>query len=501
MPREDHPMSRSAFRLCALVAVLALLAPTASIARSVAPGSSEAMTTPDASDNVSLVYEYAYDGVVGSGSTPYFSAGTDLAFDGAFVYAPQQGDFGKIRIFERLDDEEAAEAGEPFALRGEIPCAGTQNDVAVVQPGLIAVAYHTARCGTGATAAGRGLSLFDVSDPANPVKLSEVHGLSPELPGNNPGGTHTLTVHPEKPVIYASPGGIANGDGYQEIIDVSDPASPVRMEPFLPNPAGCHDLHVLIRDDGDFGICVGLTQTQIWDLADPFRPEILSVIVNPLIQFHHTGIPTPDGKYLVIGDETLAAQECLGGPTGAMFSYDISNPLTPLPMGYFAIDRNAGDDPLSVQDRTNWCTAHLFNFVGDSYTMVAAWYTGGMNVIDWSDMRAPREVAHYAMDGGDRTNTVNYWSAYWHDRLVYANDRGRGSFDVLAVDGLDAVDGATAMPTSRRGGWSAGSLARVPAGMLVHAQTRQALRTRLGAQPSLACVLVGTDLSVLRGLR
>jgi hypothetical protein len=469
-------------RLASLLTALALLAPMT--------GATAQDTVVDQSDNVEQVFSYAYDGVDGEGTAPYFNAGTDLAFDGDIVIAPQQGDDGKIHLFQRVRRGPADRPTPPghfvrprgpedtLELVGTIPCVGGQNDVAVVESGLLAVAYHDAICGEEAEP-GSGVSLHDITNPAEPLLLGAVHGL--------PGGTHTLTVHPSEPIIYASPGGIANGGGVQQILDVSKPDAPVVAGTYLPNAAGCHDFSVVERDDLPLGICVGLTETQLWDLSDPFAPMTISHIVNPLIQFHHTGVTTADGKLLVIGDETLVAQECLGGPTGAMFAYDISDPLVPVPLGYFAVDRNAGDNPVSAQDRTNWCTAHIFSFVGESRTMVASWYTGGMTVIDWSDPMAPREVAHHAVDSGDREGTVNYWSAYFHDGLVYANDRGRGALDVLRVDGL--TDGGLADAASTRTGqWTSGPIADAPPAMHAHAQRRALLQQ--GTPDRLVCVLL-----------
>jgi hypothetical protein len=422
-------------------------------------------------EGVDLVFSETYSGDRGTGTAPFFRAGTDLAFDGDIIIAPQQGpaeDTGKIHLYERLRDEDeiTANGGDEFVLRGTIPCFGAgQNDVASFAPGIVAVAYHGGACGEGAENE-QGVSLHDITDPTAPVRIGGVTGL--------PAGTHTLTVHPSEPIVYASPGGIANGGGTQQIIDFSDVDAPV-VATFQPNQTGCHDFSVIEREDGTIGVCVGLTESQIWDLEDPLAPVILSRIVNPLIQFHHTGVTTSDGNLLVIGDETLAAQECLGGPTGAMYAYDISDPTLPVPQGYFAIDRNSGDNPISAMNRTNWCTAHIFEFVGDTDTMVASWYTGGMNVIDWSDPLFPREVAHYQVDTGTREDDTNYWSAYLHEDLVYANDRGRGALDVLRVEGLTEDTGLESAASTREGSWTSGPILDAPPAMHAHAQVRRLL--------------------------
>jgi hypothetical protein len=413
-----------------LLAVLATLALVPSLGLSAAP-------VEDSLD-IERVFHDSYGDPTASGTTPFFASGTDIAYDGSYVYAAEQAGSGNttggIHIYDVSDKDNPVKVGF-------VDCPGYQNDVAVVEPGIIAMGYHS-ETGTGCrdvlnadgrgTAGTTGVRLFDVSDPENPVAL----GVSPRLPG----GTHTLTVDPSGNYIYASPGGIANGGGVQQILDVSNREGPFPVHTFKPNETGCHDFAFFTStDDRPMGVCVGLTESQIWDLEDITSPTIVSRIVNPLIQFHHTGIVTDDGATLVIGDEAIGANECAGGPTGAMFSYDISNPEVPVPMGYFGIDRahddavwNSSTVGLEGSGRDAWCTAHIYNFIPGTAIMVAVWYSGGLNIIDWTDPMAPREIAHYRTDGDSYPDgdVTNYWSGYWHDGRIYANDRVRG-FDAL----------------------------------------------------------------------
>jgi hypothetical protein len=134
-----------------------------------------------------------------------------------------------------------------------------------------------------------------------------------------------------------------------------------------------------------------------------------------------------------------APNECKGGLTGAMYAYDISNPSIPIPKGYFGINRSHQNAPVNSSTagqpgsgRDTWCTAHIYNFIPGTSIMVAVWYSGGLNIIDWSNPSAPRELAHYRTTGADYTSgdVTNYWSGYWHEGRIYANDRVRG-FDAL----------------------------------------------------------------------
>lgn len=360
---------------------------------------------PEKSDNVKLLKRFEYPGTTGD----FFQGGTDIDFSGKYVYAAQQGLAGGIHIYD-------ASKKVPKEV-GFVKCPGEQNDVAVVKPGLIAIGYHSSSCGI----PGKGVRLVNVKNPKKPKLLGQV-----ELPG----GTHTLTVYPGKPIIYASPGGLAvNGGGTQQILDVSNPKKPVVAAELDTNPNGCHDVTFDIRKGRKIAFCPGLTEVQIWDVSDPLAPEGIGHIVNPLTFFPHSAAVSPDGDFVVIGDENFAADECVGGPTGALMIYDLANLAAPTPIGYFGINR--GPEPVSSPDvdRAAWCTAHLFNFIPGTRTLVASWYAAGMNVIDLSDPSSPTEIEYY---GGD---DVNYWSAYWYDGRIWANDRVRG-LDVFTVKGL-----------------------------------------------------------------
>ncbi len=165
--------------------------------------------------------------------------------------------------------------------------------------------------------------------------------------------------------------------------------------------------------------CAGSSEgSQIWDVADPFHPRIISEISNPLISFHHSVATTSDGRYLAIGDESSAT--CTGAslPMGAVWFYDIQNRESPELVGYFGLGRDA---PL-------FCTAHNFEFVPGTRLLVSSWYGGGVNVIDASDPSEPKEVAHFQEDG------TTYWSAFWHEGRVYAS--GSPGLDVFKIDGI-----------------------------------------------------------------
>jgi hypothetical protein len=383
-------------RFAAALLALALLAPMAALA------------AQEKSDNVKLVAQFPYKNESGD----FFSGGTDIDFSGKYIYAMQQGADGGIHIIDG--------STTPPKKVSFFACPGEQNDIAVVKPGLVALGYHSTQCGT----PGTGVKLVDVRNPKRPKLLGSVDNL--------PGGTHTLTVYPGESIIYASPGGLANGSGIEQILDVSNPNKPKVAATYTPQRIGCHDFSFYFKGDERLGFCTGGGETQIWDVTDPLKPVTISHIATPA-QFPHSVATTYDGKYLVIGDEAVAGNDCIGGPTGALWIYDITNRQAPLLMGYYRAPRGQVPAGSPDVDRNTWCSAHLFNFVPGTYNLVVSWYSGGMDVLDISDPTTPKEVAFYMGTGEDVTN---YWSAYWYDGRIWANDRVKG-LDVFTVKGLE----------------------------------------------------------------
>ncbi|MBA2724850.1 MAG: hypothetical protein H0U53_02570 [Actinobacteria bacterium] len=349
----------------------------------------------DKTDNVKLVTSIPYTG------------GSDIAFQGRWIYFGVLGNEGGVRILD-------AKGGTPKEV-AFLKCPGSQNDVAVVKPGLLALGYHSGTCGA---SPGAGVRLIDVRNPRKPRFLSSV-----ELPG----GSHTISVYPGTSIIYSSPGGLRNGGSLEQIIDASNPKKMEVVSTFKPNELGCHDITFARAADGDttLGFCAGGGEVTIWDVTDPLAPIVISHGFTPSF-FPHAAVPTPDGKHLVITDENFAAHDCVSGATGAMWVFDITTPEAPVLVGHWGPKR--GKNPVGTI-ASEWCTAHNLNFVGKTSQAVVSWYTGGTSVVDFSNPLTPKEVAYFMPDDAD------VWSAYFHEGLIYVNDLMRG-IDVLKVKDL-----------------------------------------------------------------
>lgn len=376
---------------------------TASLGLTLAlPSASGAARVTDAgSGNVKLrrVAEFPFEGATSS-----TTGATDIDFSGPHAYAMQRGKFGGVHIFDL--------AGAKPKRAWFVHCPGDQNDVAVVRPGLIAVGYHSSEC---PGVEGGGIRLIDVTEPRSPRLLGAV-----SLP---PNGTHTLTAFPGKPLVYTS---TSTGQG---IVDVGNPDRPEvvwRLE-----DDGCHDLTFDLRPGRALAICPksGSATTEIWDVSNARRPEVVSTIVNPAIYYHHSAVVTADGNHLVIGDEAVGT--CAEVPTGALWIYNIEDLEAPELISSWAPSHRS---PQSGIDFGRGCgTVHNFNLIPGTDVLVSAWMEGGLIVVDLSDPQSPTKLAHF--DDGETT----YWSAYFYKGRIYATDVSRG-LDVFDISGIRRRD-------------------------------------------------------------
>jgi hypothetical protein len=91
--------------------------------------------------------------------------------------------------------------------------------------------------------------------------------------------------------------------------------------------------------------------------------------------------------------------------------------------------------PVIQTDQEN-CVAHngsLIPIPGRD-VMVQGFYQGGITVIDWTDVKNPREIAFFDRGPLDpaRVVTAGSWSAYWYNGLIVSSEIQRG-LDILEL--------------------------------------------------------------------
>jgi hypothetical protein len=443
------------FALLAALALGLLAAPAASAHHIEFPSELEgtltllpdgSVPTPAGSDadlhspNMFLVSSWDDDGT--------YRQGTDLAFWGSTAVLGNYDNPGGFRLVDIADPSKPRELGQ-------FVCPGSQADVSIWQT-LVFVSVDSPRqapeCGAGGAsttqtttgAAFEGIRVVSIADRANPQQIAFV---------DTDCGSHTHTLVPDtangRVLVYVLSyplGGQStecNAETHRKISVVEVPllnpaAARVISTPDVSPAIGCHDVTVFVERKIAAAACI--TESQIWDLADPANPRIVSHIVNPAVNIHHSTTFSWDGKTAVIGDELGGAAVtpgCVGGdphlPLGALWFYDVSNPAAPVPKASYSLPQ---------EEISLFCTAHNFNTVPlktGKDVLVSAWYNGGTTVVDFTDPANPTQLGYYI---AKEPKISAAWSSYWYNGFIYANNfdedvnslsaQSRG-LDVLAI--------------------------------------------------------------------
>jgi hypothetical protein len=383
---------------------------------------------------------------------------TDLAFAGRYVYA---GDYGGFRVIDVSDPE------HPRVV-SDVACNGAQGDVSVYRNLLfqsVDAPQTTIDCTSvdappGVPTGLEGVRMFDVSDPASPRLLDLV---------TTPCGSHTHTLVPDpanmRVLVYVSsypatslngpPCTTAEGFGYISIIEVSlaEPAATPKKvtqyfldagtESYSAGPihvTGCHDITVFLEIERAAAAC--LSETQMWDISDPEKPEFLWRFDDAAVNgtngdIWHSAAFSWDGKTVAFGDESGGGGDARctdpGDQQGRIWFLSVA---TGALLGSYKIPRV----------ESGKCTAHNFNFIPlpkGRRVLVSAYYTGGTTIVDVDRLlygadAAESEVGVFRPEGG------RVWSSYWYNGFAYTSDMLRGVDVLLLSDNVRS--GARQLP-------------------------------------------------------
>lgn len=283
-------------------------------------------------------------------------------------------------------------------------------------------------------AAGRGVSIVDVTEPARPHLASHVSGIPSfdvkawrhymySVTGG-PGQGQGIIVdiaHPENPQIVGSFDSSHNifitKDGYMilefpgfRVLDLNpDPTHPTLL--FTGGTEG-HDASVI---DGVLYDFHGRAGTFIYDFSDPANPILISGITDPEIRYNHSGWISKDGHFLFICDELS------NDPAPDIVVYDIHDLSNPQRVGEF---------------RDSTATVHNLFVIGD--VAVTSYYTAGFKALDISDPLNPTVLD--AFDTAPESSGEGFggaWGVYPFapSGNVYVSDRTNGLY-LFTVKGL-----------------------------------------------------------------
>jgi hypothetical protein len=189
-------------------------------------------------------------------------------------------------------------------------------------------------------------------------------------------------------------------------------------------PTQCHDITVYPAIGLAGGACEGYGF--LLDIRDPAHPVRIDAASDSNFSYWHSATFNNDGTKILFSDEwggggqpkcratdkrewgADALFTIVGGKMHFQSYYKMPAPQTP--------EEN--------------CVAHngsLIPIPGRD-VMVQAWYQGGVSVFDWTDPRHPKEIAFFDRGPVDSTRMAmgGSWSAYWYNGVIVSSEIARG---------------------------------------------------------------------------
>jgi hypothetical protein len=190
-----------------------------------------------------------------------------------------------------------------------------------------------------------------------------------------------------------------------------------------PGPSQCHDITLYPAIGRAGGACGGYGL--LLDISDPAHPVRLNAVADSNFSYWHSATFNNDGSKVLFSDEWGGgmAPKC--------------RPTDPREWGADAIFTVRGSDlkfqsyyklPAPQTSQEN-CVAHngsLIPIPGRD-VMVQAWYQGGISLFDWTDPAHPREIGYFDRGPADSTLKLSgSWSAYWYNGVIVSSEITRG---------------------------------------------------------------------------
>ncbi|MDH5316312.1 MAG: hypothetical protein OEW44_07510, partial [Gemmatimonadota bacterium] len=235
------------------------------------------------------------------------------------------------------------------------------------------------------------------------------------------GGTGPATAADSAALQAALPGIIARMFGLDE---------PGQAGP-RPGPTQCHDITVFPAIGLAGGACEGYGL--LLDIRDPANPVRIAAAADSNFSYWHSATFNNDGTKLLFSDEWGGggAPKCRATDPmewGANAIFTVVNGKLEF-QSYYKM-------PAAQTPEEN-CVAHngsLIPIPGRD-VMVQAWYQGGLSVFDWTDAARPKEIAFFDRGPVDATRMQmgGSWSVYWYNGVIVSSEIARG-LDILELE-------------------------------------------------------------------
>ncbi len=196
-------------------------------------------------------------------------------------------------------------------------------------------------------------------------------------------------------------------------------------------PTQCHDITVYPAMGLAGGACEGYGF--LLDIRDPAHPVRIAAVSDSNFSYWHSATFNNDATRILFSDEWGGGGQAKCRATdprewGADALFTIVNRSQMEFQSYYKLP--------AVQTVNENCVAHngsLIPIPGRD-VMVQSWYQGGISVFDWTDAKHPKEIAFFDRGPADSTQLAlgGTWSAYWYNGVIVSSEIARG-LDVLEL--------------------------------------------------------------------
>ncbi|MBM7775936.1 hypothetical protein JOD54_006140 [Actinokineospora baliensis] len=434
----------------AALTLSALLGVPSAAAQNQFPGPDEIVTSPNVKHLANIP---ATAPLKGSGAT-----GSDLAFSGDYAIA---GNYLGFTIYDIKNPKAPT-------IASQVLCPGSQNDVSVTG-NLLFLSTDSRRSDNSCSSVAQndgtkpyweGMKIFDISDKRNPRYIkavetdcgSHTHTLVPDKRGRDvyiyvssysPASNISKCLPPHDKITIIkvplrNPGAaeiVATPNLFPDGGNAGRGSSADIYVPYVVPTSGCHDITVFASKNLAAGACMG--DGVLMDISDREKPRVINRVQDDdHFAFWHSATFNNAGTKVIFTDELgggggATCNAKIGPTRGANGIYDITGRGDQRALefrSFYKIDR--------YQTENENCVAHNGSLlpVPGRDIMVQAWYSGGVQLVDYTNSSQPKEIGFFergpaavAGEGG------GVWSAYYYNGYIYANGLGKG-FDVLEIN-------------------------------------------------------------------
>jgi hypothetical protein len=191
-----------------------------------------------------------------------------------------------------------------------------------------------------------------------------------------------------------------------------------------PGPTQCHDITLYPAIGRAGGACEGYGF--LLDITDPAHPVRLSAVADSNFSYWHSATFNNDGTKILFSDEWGGGGQPKCRSTdrrewGGDAIFTVNGNQMQF-QNYYKLP--------APQTRFENCVAHngsLIPIPGRD-VMAQAWYQGGVSVFDWTDPKNPQEIAYFDRGPIDSTRMVGggFWSTYWYNGFIVGSEMQRG---------------------------------------------------------------------------